>query len=122
MNFMIGCSGGEVYKVGQVIYDNPSNNETTFAVCRWDNSLAGKTLEFYSKKYNTTYRIKLLRGGEGSYITTSYPGNDQLDQSVNTRVVSDYLMCDNSWAITYWDANDFEEGPLQITKITIVGE
>lgn len=117
------AQGGDLYQVGQVIYNNPDNNSSSFQVCRWDNSLAGKTLEFYSKKYNTTYRIKLLRGGEGSYITTSYPsGNTSLDQSVNTRVMSDYLMCDNVWSMTYWDANDYEEGPLQITKITIVGE
>lgn len=31
-------------------------------------------------------------------------------------------MCDNSWSVTYFDINDYEDGSLQITKITIVGE
>ena len=117
MNFMIGCSVGGLYGIGQVIYNNPSNDEKSFTICKWDKSLAGKTLAVYSHKYNTTYNIRIDEAGKGSYSSNTYP---ELEKNIDITLVSDYLMCDNSWLIIYFNIDDYADGSLQITKITIV--
>lgn len=115
-SFMIGCHSKNSYSKGQVIYNNPANNEKSFIVCEWDNSLANKYLDIYSKKYNTTYVLRVNDAGEVTY--TIYDKGIKV-ANITLSVVSGYLICNNVWQISNpYDATS-EDGSLQITKITI---
>lgn len=117
-SFMIGCSDIDLYTRGQVIYNNPSgSNELEFSVCKWDKSLGDKDLEVYSKKFDTTYRIILNYYGVGSYFKP-LPGYKYLN--LNFRVVSEYLLCSNTYSVKRANENTYDQSSLQITKITIV--
>ena len=129
MNFMIGCSSGSLYNVGQVIYSNPDNNEETFTVCKWDNSLSGKTLILYGAYYNITYRIKLnISDGSNGLIGSYFDNSENYTTvsiisrvvSITFRVVSSYLVCDNQYSYENPANEEYFDGPIQITKITIV--
>ena len=116
-SFMIGCSDIDLYNRGQVIYNNPSgSNELEFSVCKWDNSLGDKDLEVYSKKFDTTYKIRLNYYGLGGHFKP-LPGYTYL--SLNFRVTSEYLLCSNVYSVKRSNENTYDQSPLQITKITI---
>lgn len=116
-SFMIGCSDIDLYNRGQVIYNNPSgSNELEFSVCKWDYSLGDKDLEVYSKKFNTTYSIRLSYYGLGSYFKP-LPGYSWCN--VNFRVAEGYLICSNSLSVKRANENTYDQSSLQITKITI---
>ena len=117
-SFMIGCSADDdgSYSVGQVLYDNPTNNANTFKVCKWDKSLNNKRVLVYSKKYSNTYNIKLEEHSSlvGDYVETI---NEFTVLNIYFNIVSGYLLCNNTV-----DIDGEDEVPLQITKITLAGE
>lgn len=115
-SFMIGCYSKNSYYKGQVIYNNLGNDEKRFIVCEWDNSLANKYLNVYSKKYNITYVLRVNDAGE---VTHNIYDKGSKVANITFSVVSGYLICNNVWQISNpYDATS-KDGSLQITKITI---
>lgn len=117
-SFMIGCSADAdgSYSVGQVLYDNPDNNAKTFKVCKWDKSLNNKRVLIYSKKYNNTYSIE-LNGPSNSIGDYTETINEFTIINIYFNIVSGYLVCNNTV-----EEDGENELPLQITKITIIGD